>query len=275
MVLFSPIGWYWAYSYKTDMLENFENSIQVVLNLYSVPFAWIHTVNNWAKWCSIAFPVLLLCGVIPTFFWWVLEGLGLLHCTRLLCGLPKRTLRARHYDEPDQSHPVQPAENERNPVHSRELNTQNKRRLHNLARAIVKAKRYQDNQMTAWKLFGYFGYFYIIVVMLNMLIGVYAIFQTSIYVALGILLKMDVSMTIMTGIATCILYTLGSIKPLISKYTRLKCNLFKCVRENKIVIEAQLCNDKESPINNMEINISELSLEAQVLKQVSLTLGNA
>ena len=271
-VLFSPIGWYWAYFYKTDLLEHFESSIQVVLNLYAVPFAWIHTVNNWAKWCSITFPVLIIFGVVPTFLWWLLEGLGLLHCTRRLRAVAKRSPIASRKDQTDQSAPLRSAESpEKHPVDQRKLNAQKVRRLENLARALVREKRYKDNQITAWTLLGYFGYFYIIVVMLNMLIGVYAIFQTSIYVALGILLKMDVSMPIITCVATCILYTLSSIKPIIGKYNRLKCNLFKYVRENENVIEAQESNDNETPINNSVINISELSLEAQALKQVSLT----
>lgn len=262
VVLSSAIGWYVAYLSKLELLASFESGAQVIMNLYSVPFAWVYTRHNWAQYVSACLPALLALGILPTLIWWIVECVGLVHFRRSrklfrhratsrsskieeepepeARGPGRRRSAVRRSGERDEIYAkktdpekVKAAEAEARKARHQELLHARKAVLgpymeaHDEAAAASQCSRLnvfeRINPEVAIKILKA----YFVVLGIIMYIGIYSIFHTVIYVAIGIVVKVEIFAPIVTGLVMVIYYVNRSIQRVISKYTRLKRALFK------------------------------------------------
>ena len=194
VVIVTEIIWYVLYWQKRTDIAKFESVFQVFLNMYSMPYPWIYSRCMGVKvLSSLMIPLSILIPLPPLIF----------ICIMFVC-LVKRGSVPK---------------------------SDKKERTRLLAIKVVKMisnwtkiARRRKFSLKKWRVV---LILYLVLIAIYLYVGIYSIFHTLFYVAIGIVLKAEMFTPYVMGVIMAVYYMNLSVQNYFTKYTRLKHSYFK------------------------------------------------
>ena len=194
VVFVTEIIWYVMYRQKRTDIYKFDSVLQVFLNMYSIPYAWIYSRCMGVKIFSCS--IILLSIVIPL--------PPLIFIFIMFFCLVKRG----------------------------SVSKSNKReRTRLLAIKVLKVvtnwKTITSKRKLSLKKWRVVLFVYLFLIAIYLFVGIYSIFHTLFYLAIGIVLKAEMFTPYVMGVIMAVYYMNLSVQHYFNKYTRLKHSYFK------------------------------------------------